>query len=71
MRPAGIDAAKQAAERLAARCDQQRQLIIDRLHAAQEAEARAAREYKKSDATYTALRKTKNGLPILLEAVLY
>lgn len=36
--------------------EQHRQLIVDRLHACREAEARAAREYKATDATYTSVR---------------
>ena len=50
-------AAQQAAERLTLLRDQERQLIVDRLAATREAEARAAREYKKTDATYTTVRK--------------
>lgn len=55
--PAGIEAAQRAAERLAAAYQQQRQLLVDRLEAAREAEARAAREYKQTDVTYTAVRQ--------------
>ena len=55
--PAGVAAATQAAERLAALHAQERQLILDRLEASREAEARAAREYKKTDATYKAVRQ--------------
>lgn len=55
--PAAVAAAKQAAEYLAAHRDQQRQLILDRLEACQEAESRAAREYKKTDATYITVRR--------------
>ncbi len=47
----------QAAERLAALHAQERQLILDRLEASREVEARAAREYKKTDVTYTAVRR--------------
>lgn len=55
--PAGVAAAQHAAERLAAQYRQQRQLLVDRLEAAREAEARAAREYKQTDVTYTAVRQ--------------
>ncbi|MFZ5828883.1 MAG: recombinase family protein, partial [Planctomycetota bacterium] len=55
--PGAIAAAKRAAEQLAAHRDQQRQLIVDRLEACQEMEARAAREYKKTDATYVTVRR--------------
>jgi DNA invertase Pin-like site-specific DNA recombinase len=56
--PAGVEAARRAAERLAGLYQQQRQLLVDRLEAAREAEARAAREYKQTDVTYTAVRQT-------------
>jgi hypothetical protein len=55
--PAGVEAAQRAAERLAAQYHQQRQLLVDRLEAAREAEVRAAREYKQTDVTYTAVRQ--------------
>ncbi len=55
--PAGIEAARRAAERLAAGYQQQRQLLVDRLEAVREAEARARREYKQTDVTYTAVRQ--------------
>ena len=55
--PAGVEAAQRAAERLAGQHQQQRQLFVDRLEAAHEAEARAAREYKQTDVTYTAVRQ--------------
>jgi hypothetical protein len=55
--PAAIAATQQAAGLLALQRDQQRQLILDRLEACREAEARAAREYKKTDATYTTVRR--------------
>ena len=55
--PAGVELARQAAELLAARRQQQRQLILDRLEACREAEARAAREYKMTDDTYTTVRR--------------
>ena len=55
--PAGVAAAEQAAEQIADLYDQQRQLVIDRLEACREVEARAAREYKKTDATYTSVRQ--------------
>lgn len=57
VRPAGIAAARDAAERLAREHGQLRQLIVDRLQACREAEARAAREYKATDATYTSVRQ--------------
>jgi len=56
IRPAAITAAKRAAEQLAVNRYRERQLIVDRLAASQETEARAAREYKKTDATYTTVR---------------
>ncbi len=55
--PAAATAAIKAAERLAAIHDQQRQLIVDRCEACRELESRAAREYKKTDATYTTVRQ--------------
>jgi DNA invertase Pin-like site-specific DNA recombinase len=55
--PAGLEAAKRANERLAARHQEQRQLLTDRMQAAVEAEQRAAREYKQTDATYIAVRQ--------------
>lgn len=55
--PAGIEAAQRSAERLAAGYQQQRQLLVDRLEAVREAEARAGREYKQTDVTYTAVRQ--------------
>jgi len=57
VRPAGIVASREAAERLACDHGQHRQLIADRLRACREAEARAAREYKATDATYTSVRQ--------------
>jgi DNA invertase Pin-like site-specific DNA recombinase len=57
VRPAGLAAAHAAAQRLAADHVRQRQLIVDRLHACREAEVRAAREYKATDATYTSVRQ--------------
>ena len=56
--PAGVEAACRASERLADEYRQQRQLLVDRLEAAREAEARAAREYKQTDVTYKAVRET-------------
>jgi DNA invertase Pin-like site-specific DNA recombinase len=53
--PAGVPAARRAGERLAGQYQQQRQLLLDRVEAACEAEARAEREYKRTDATYTAV----------------
>jgi DNA invertase Pin-like site-specific DNA recombinase len=55
--PAGVEAAERAAQRLAMQHQQQRQLLIDRRQAAIEAEQRAAREYKQTDVTYTAVRQ--------------
>jgi hypothetical protein len=55
--PAGVEAAHRATERLAARHQEQRQLLVDRVQAAVEAEQRAAREYKHTDATYVAVRQ--------------
>jgi DNA invertase Pin-like site-specific DNA recombinase len=55
--PAGVEAAQRATERLASQYEQQRQLLVDRLEAAREAAARAAREYKQTDVTYTAVRQ--------------
>lgn len=55
--PAGVAAASNAAERLAAIHEQDRRIIVDRLEAAREIERRAAREYKKTDATYTTVRQ--------------
>jgi DNA invertase Pin-like site-specific DNA recombinase len=57
VRPAAIAAAVQATQRLTADYEQRRQLIVDRLAACREAEARAAREYKSTDATYGAVRQ--------------
>jgi DNA invertase Pin-like site-specific DNA recombinase len=57
VRPAAIAAAVQATERLAAAYEQRRQLIVDRVAACREAEARAAREYKHTDSTYAAVRQ--------------
>jgi DNA invertase Pin-like site-specific DNA recombinase len=56
--PAGVEAARRATERLAMRHQEQRQLLVDRVQAAVEAEQRAAREYKQTDATYAAVRQT-------------
>ena len=55
--PAGVEAAQRVTERLAMRHQEQRQLLIDRVQAAVEAEQRAAREYKQTDATYVAVRQ--------------
>lgn len=57
IRPAAIVAARQAIEQLAANRQQERQLIVDRIDAHKETEARAAREYKKTDATYATVRQ--------------
>jgi DNA invertase Pin-like site-specific DNA recombinase len=59
--PAGVAAAQRASERLAGQYQQQRQLLVDRLERAREAEARAAREYKQTDVTYTAVREALGG----------
>jgi DNA invertase Pin-like site-specific DNA recombinase len=55
--PAGVEAAQRATRRLAIRHQEQRQLLVDRMQAAIEAEQRAAREYKQTDATYVAVRQ--------------
>lgn len=55
--PAAIAAARQAAEHLATNREQERQLIVDRIESHQETETRAAREYKKTDATYATVRQ--------------
>jgi DNA invertase Pin-like site-specific DNA recombinase len=57
VRPAAIAAAVQATEQLAADFEKRRQLIVDRLAACREAEARAAREYKSTDSTHGAVRQ--------------
>jgi DNA invertase Pin-like site-specific DNA recombinase len=57
VRPAGIAAAERAAEQLAADRTRQRTAIADRVSAAHEAEARAAREYKTTDETYLEVRR--------------
>lgn len=55
--PAGIDAARLAAEQLATEHQKRRTLIVDCLGACREIEARAAREYKATDETYAAVRE--------------
>lgn len=55
--PAGLEAAARAAERLSKQHQERRQLLVDRLQAARDAEQRAAREYKQTDVTYTAVRQ--------------
>jgi DNA invertase Pin-like site-specific DNA recombinase len=55
--PAGVVAAERATQRLSQEHQQRRQLLIDRLQAARDVEQRAAREYKQTDATYTAVRQ--------------
>ena len=55
--PASVAAAQDAAERFAVRYQQERQLLLDRLNAKAEIAARAAREYKETDGTYTAVRR--------------
>jgi hypothetical protein len=57
VRPAGIEAAKLAAERIAADRDQRRRLLVDRWDACREAEARAEQEYKATDTTYATVRR--------------
>lgn len=57
VRPAGVAAARAAAERLAGDHQQQRQWRVDRVQACREAESRAEREYKATDATYTSVRQ--------------
>lgn len=57
VRPAGIAAAREASERLANEHQQHRQLIADRWAACREAAARAEREYKGTDATYSSVRR--------------
>jgi hypothetical protein len=57
VRPAGVAAARAAAERLAGDHQQQRQGRVDRVQACREAESRAQREYKATDATYTSVRQ--------------
>ena len=55
--PAALVAARQAAEQIAASRTQERQLIMDRIRAHEELEARASREYKRTDATYVTVRR--------------
>ena len=57
VRPAGVAAARLAAEHLASDHHRQRQLLMDRVQACREAETRAEREYKVTDATYTSVRQ--------------
>jgi DNA invertase Pin-like site-specific DNA recombinase len=57
VRPLGVAAAERAAEQLAAHRSRQRGVLEDRLSAAREAEARAAREYKTTDETYLEVRR--------------
>jgi hypothetical protein len=59
--PAGVEAVRRAAEHWAGQYQQQRQLLVDRWDAAREAEARAAREYKPTGVTYTAVRHALGG----------
>jgi len=59
--PAGVAAAELATQRLNQEREQRRQLLIDRLQVARDAEQRAAREYKQTDATYTAVRQALGG----------
>jgi DNA invertase Pin-like site-specific DNA recombinase len=55
--PAGLEAAERAAQRLTNEHHERRRLLVDRLQAAHDAEQRAAREYKQTDVTYTAVRQ--------------
>jgi len=55
--PAGVAAAQRAAKQLDTEHQKQRQIYTDRVAAMCEAEARAAREYKQTDITYTAVRQ--------------
>jgi DNA invertase Pin-like site-specific DNA recombinase len=55
--PASILLAEHAAELLLTQRSQQRRLVQDRVGAAKEIEARAAREYKATDATYLEVRR--------------
>jgi hypothetical protein len=55
--PAAINAATLAADELTAQRDQRRQLIVDRLGAVHEHEARAGREYRTTDETYVTVRR--------------
>jgi DNA invertase Pin-like site-specific DNA recombinase len=57
VRPAGIAAACEATERLARQQQERRQLIVDRWEACREAAARAERDYKATDATYSSVRR--------------
>jgi hypothetical protein len=57
VRPAAVAAAVEATERLTADYQRRRQLMMDRLGACREAEARAEREYKATDSTYTVVRQ--------------
>lgn len=54
--PAAVAAANEVGKQLADRRQRQRRSIADRLEASRESEARAAREYKVTDVTYTAVR---------------
>ena len=55
--PVSVAAATEAAKSIAARYHQERKILVDRLSAKSEIAARAAREYKETDATYTAVRR--------------
>jgi len=55
--PVSVAAATEVAKTFAARHQQERQLLVDRLNAKEELAGRAAREYKETDATYTAVRR--------------
>jgi len=57
VQPAGVEAARLAAEQMAAAHQGRRQVWVDRVEACREAEARAAREYKATDETYVAVRR--------------
>ena len=63
--PAGVEAAQRATERLAMRHQEQRQLLVDRVQAAVEAEQRAAREYTGSSGrSAPRLREVDTLIPI-------
>lgn len=55
--PAGVAAAERAVEQLAADRARQRGVLEDRVSAARQDEARAAREYKATDETYLEVRR--------------
>ena len=55
--PAGLAATECATVQLREQYATQRQLVVDRLAAAREAEQRAEREYKRTDVTYVSVRQ--------------